>query len=391
MVTTLFLLTLVGAESEGITTKFIASGATAKVGGYRPIRAEMDDDAKSVKKGPAGLTSPKYGTLRLGTRSWGFVLDEPEGKTARLFVDTNGDGDFTNDPETTWAPTTNGGLTSYRGDSKVDLRAGQLAAIKLYRFDPQDPRRASLKNTLLFYTDYGYEISLDLDGRVFTTFVSGELQPNSRLWIDRDGNGKRSSKREVVRVGEPFNYTGTTYLLTVDGSVARLEEATEAQPLTPLPPNLSVGQKSLEFAMTATDGTEIEFPASYAGKIVMLDFWATWCGPCIRELPNVKKAYRTWHDKGFEILGISFDNAGMAERVAAFTEQREMPWRQLYEGKRWDTRLGRLYDVGSIPFVLLVDGDSGEILATTPELGGPGLSEFIGQALAKKRSAAIAD
>ena len=104
----------------------------------------------------------------------------------------------------------------------------------------------------------------------------------------------------------------------------------------------------------------------------------------------MKKAYEAWHDKGFEILGISFDRENMADKVAAFTKERGMPWAQVYEGKYWETTLGELYDVSGIPFVLLVDGDTGEILGTAKELRGAGLAEFVGKALAKKSSASRA-
>ena len=75
----------------------------------------------------------------------------------------------------------------------------------------------------------------------------------------------------------------------------------------------------------------------------------------------------------------------MAEKIKEFTTEKEMPWAQIYEGKLWDTTLGEMYDVSGIPFVLLIDGDTGEILATARELRGPKLSEFIGKKLEERK------
>jgi thiol-disulfide isomerase/thioredoxin len=387
MLTTLVLLVAAGATDDGLSMKFVASGATAKAGGYRPIRAEMTEKADSVKVAPQGLVSPKYGTLELGEKSWGFILDEPEGKDAKLFIDSNGDADYTNDPDTKWKAKTTDKLTMYQGEGQLQLADGVLGAVRAYRFDPTDKRREKLKNTLLYYADYGYEVAFKLDGQSFTSYVAGEPESGTRFWIDRDGNKQQSVKRETARVGKPFNFTGTTYVIKLSGKDLSLEKAAEPLPMTPLPPELGIGKQSLPFEMTTMDGTKIDFPKSYAGKIVMLDFWATWCGPCIEEIPNVKKAYADWHDKGFDVLGISFDDEDMAEKVTEFTKKQEMPWQQIYEGKLWDTTLGEQYDVGGIPFVLLVDGDTGEILATETQLHGPGLSDFIGKALANKSGA----
>jgi thiol-disulfide isomerase/thioredoxin len=386
MLSTLVLLVAAGAMNDGVSMKFIASGATAKTG-YRPILAEMVDKTESVKVAPEGLVSPKYGTLELGENSFGFILDEPEGKKAKLFIDSNRDGDYTNDPDTKWTGKTANKLTMYEGETQVQLADGVLGAVRMYRFDPTDQRREKLKNTLLYYADFGYEVTFELDKRSFTSFVAGQPDENTTFWIDRDGNKQQSVKREMAQVGKSFNFTGTTYVIKATGGELALEKSTEPLPMTPLPPDLSVGKQALPFKMTTMDGTKIDFPKTYAGKIVMLDFWATWCGPCIAEIPNVKQAYADWHDKGFEILGISFDDEDMAEKVTEFTKKREMPWQQIYEGKVWDTTLGEQYDVGSIPFVLLVDGDTNEILATRRELRGPGLSQFIEKALAKKSGA----
>jgi thiol-disulfide isomerase/thioredoxin len=384
MMTALSMIVLTSLGAGEVSTKFIDSGVTAMVGGYVPISAEMDGKADSIKKAPEGLAAPKYGSLKLGSKSWAFILDEPEDKPAKLYVDTNGDGDLTNDPATKWAGQKFGEFTQHSGSAKVDLGSDRIGAVNLYRFDPKDTRRAKLQNTMMFYPDYGYELTLKLDDKTFTTAVAGEGGPMP-LWIDRDGNKKRSSKLESVSLGRPFNFTGTTYVLKRAGSEFKLEAAATPLPQAPMPPDLSLGKKALPFQMTALDGKQIDFPKTYAGKLVMLDFWATWCGPCIAELPNVKKAYADWHDKGFDILSISFDQANMEDKVKAFAAEHGMTWDHLYEGKLWSTTLGEMYDVSAIPFVLLVDGDSGEILGTSRELRGPGLTEFIGKALAKKK------
>jgi thiol-disulfide isomerase/thioredoxin len=388
MVATWALIAAAGLMADGVSMKFVGSGATAQVGGYRPLQAKMDGTADLVKTPPAELAAPKYGELRLDGKSWAFILDEPEGKPAKLYIDTNDDGDLTNDPEVEWTESKSNGLTMYRGEAKIDLGDDQQGTLGLYRFDPNDPRRSQLKNTLMYYTDFGYEVTLNLDGKSHTTFLAGKPEASQQFWIDRDENKRWSYKLETVRLNQPFNFTGTSYVLKLTNGELSLEKASEEVPQAPLPPDISVGKKAIPFEATTLDGAKIDFPKSYAGKLVMLDFWATWCGPCIAELPNVKDAYAEWHDQGFEILGISFDQPGMKDKLVAFTKQHEMPWPQIYEGKGWSTDLGEQYDVSAIPFVLLVDGDTGEILALANQLRGPGLTDVIGKALEKKKNAA---
>lgn len=369
---------------DGVTQEFLPSGLTRLQGGYRPVRAEMDQEADVVNKTPEDLTNPKFGFLENGDQKWAFILDEPEEGDAKLYVDTNADGDLTNDPEAEWASTSSGGMTMYRGSAKVEVAPEKLGEVQMYRFDPADQRRAALKNTMLYYFDFGTQLTLNLDGKEFKTAVAGQVASGDALRIDRNGDGKTSRHFEMMTVGEPFNFTGTTYVLNSDAGELSLTEADEELPVAPLPPDLRLGKQALEFAATTTDGDEIQFPASYKGKVVMLDFWATWCGPCVAEIPNMKEAYGKWNDHGFEILGISFDRPDMAEKLEKYREDRELPWPQIYEGKFWDTSLGIQHDVSGIPFVLVVDGDTGEILGTSREARGPKLAAFVGSQLLKK-------
>ena len=100
------------------------------------------------------------------------------------------------------------------------------------------------------------------------------------------------------------------------------------------------------------DGKPVSL-ADYRGKLVLLDFWATWCGPCIAELPNVKAVYEKYHDKGFEIIGISLDTDEAALRK--FIKENQLPWRQVFDGKRWKTPLVQQYGVRGIPAQFLID------------------------------------
>ncbi|MCC5025475.1 MAG: FKBP-type peptidyl-prolyl cis-trans isomerase [Candidatus Synoicihabitans palmerolidicus] len=115
----------------------------------------------------------------------------------------------------------------------------------------------------------------------------------------------------------------------------------------------------LELTYTAIDGRVVDL-AKMRGKVVLVGFWAMWCGPCIAELPNLKKVYAAYHDQSFEIVGISMDNPGDLGRLKEFVMREEMPWPQQFAGKRSARHghtLARRFAVTSIPTMLLVDRD----------------------------------
>lgn len=100
------------------------------------------------------------------------------------------------------------------------------------------------------------------------------------------------------------------------------------------------------------DGKPISL-ADYRGKVVLLDFWAVWCGPCLGEIPRIKAVYEKYHDNGFEVIGVSLDEDEAALR--AYIKAHEMPWRHIFDGQKWSGGLVQQYGVRSIPAPFLID------------------------------------
>jgi thiol-disulfide isomerase/thioredoxin len=201
-----------------------------------------------------------------------------------------------------------------------------------------------------------------------------------------------SSGPDAKLAMQTLNEIAPLYRESKDPAVARLVPMAEG-----LARRLNLPGNPIEVSGTLLDGSEIDW-ASYRGKVVLIDFWATWCGPCRAELPNVLENYRAYHDKGFEVVGISLDTDRAA--VEQFLQDSGIEWPTLFtekvetvsdqqESGNWTNPMAERYAITGIPRAILVDqkGNVVSMNARGRELRSL-LQKLLGEPTAAQSSAA---
>jgi peroxiredoxin len=142
----------------------------------------------------------------------------------------------------------------------------------------------------------------------------------------------------------------------------------------------AIGKLAPDFEQADTSGKAVKL-SSFRGKFVLVDFWASWCVPCREENPNLLKAYRKFHDKGFNVLGVSLDSKEDKGKWLAAIHQDKLEWTQVSDLRHWKNRVALMYGITFIPQNFLI-GPDGKIVAKN--LMGEDLNKKLQELLSAK-------
>ena len=171
------------------------------------------------------------------------------------------------------------------------------------------------------------------------------------------------------------DYPNTTVGRNADSIISSIQQHEESRKIRRA---LTNGAKFPDFSEKDLLGNPLSL-SHYEDKVVLVEFWATWCGPCVAELPNIIKAYNQHHSSGFEVIGISLDQD--EQKLKSFLKAKEIPWVQYFDGKGWQNNLAAKYGIDSVPATFLLDRQ-GKIIGQ--DLHGEALEEALTKALTKR-------
>ena len=157
---------------------------------------------------------------------------------------------------------------------------------------------------------------------------------------------------QVLPASVKADKLGAAIMKTVASNKAKLDSALANQEANMS--KVAIGSKEFDFTQNDTTGKPVSL-ASFKGKYVLVDFWASWCGPCRAENPNVVKAYQKYKDKGFTVLGVSLDGESTKIAWLKAIDKDGLAWTQVSDLKGWKNEVAKLYDIKSIPQNFLID------------------------------------
>ncbi len=355
----IFLTLAAGMLLAACSNKSDAPGGTVDISGkvagiqegylelYIPSREANKPDSIKIEKGSfkysVKLKEPELMVLRL---AGGDMQQQQQGNQLPFWADA-GDVKITLNKDSIWTS---------------DVQAG--ATQKLFKQLENDLTSIGKKMEAM-YPDYmaaqraqNMEAMQAIEAKLIS--IQGEMKEKALAFSKANRNSVLAPYLGLMYLNEPGNEMAMRNLY--DSLTPGIQQTFFGKKLSELvtaAASTAIGAAAPDFKMNDVNGKPVSL-SSFKGQYVLVDFWASWCGPCRQENPNVVKAYNAYKDKGFTILGVSLDKEKEAW-VKAIADDK-LSWSHVSDLQYWDNAAARLYKVQSIPANFLLDKE-GKIIA----------------------------
>ncbi len=330
-----------------------------------------------IKREPKFQTkNPVYGKIIIGNspvkQNIGVVVDEADGQTPRIYIDANNNRNLTDDGSPEWTKNESGVFFKevvIRATFMVDGKAQELnLPYTVFRYRNEERKQTRVVFQSKFARSGELKIGNNAYKIIAQTYNEQGLFLNLQeitIGIDINQDGQISKSLLSAEIfwggnggGKPFNIAGETYRM------ARVSESgskivLEVSPVKVKPKNsILVNTPAPDFSFQTLNNKTIGL-SDLKGKVVLLDFWAIWCAPCVANLPDIKKIYNQHGRSEFEIIGISLDG-GEASKTTLndlqnFAAKEQVNWLIAFDNGGWDNAAAQTYNITGIPIHIVID------------------------------------
>ncbi len=343
---------------------------------FQPLTGAEKSTLRIRKEPKYQSKNPIYGKIIVGNspakQNIAVIVDEADGQTPRIYIDANNNRNLTDDKIPEWTKSESGGFFKEVVIKATFLIDGKSQELNLpytaFRYRNEERKQTRVVFQSKFARSGELKIGNNAYKIVAQTYNEQGLFSNPQeitIGIDTNQDGQISKSLLSAEIfwggnggGKPFNIAGETYRM------ARVSESGEKIILEVSPVKVEPKKSILtnapapDFSFQTLDGKTMGL-SDLKGKVVLLDFWAIWCSPCIANLPDIKKIYNRHGHSEFEIIGISLDG-GEASKTTLndlhnFAAKEQMNWLIAFDNGGWDNTAAQMYNITGIPIHIVVD------------------------------------